>query len=342
MYGTEAYSTPRKTYPQDWKAYNAAQTSEKEHFLILLHALCAGVEEPPQTNGRPRLPIADALFAVCYKIFSTVSGRRFMSDLRDAQAKGYINRTPHFNSIFNYLENPALTPILHDLIVQTSLPLSSVEVDFAADSSGFTACRYARWIDHKYGRQKQKEWVKVHLMCGVKTNIVTAVEIAGKNAADCPMMPALVKTTADSFSIREVSADKAYGSFKNYDAISATGAVPYIPFKENRREEPVTQYFQKLDKRRLLKDPKHKLWEKMLYYFRFREEEFMSHYHKRSNVETTFSMIKAKFGGNVRSKTDTAMVNECYIKIICHNICVLIQETHELGIDINFSMKLDS
>ena len=33
-------------------------------------------------------------------------------------------------------------------------------------------------------------------------------------------------------------------------------------------------------------------------------------YHKRSNVETTISMIKAKFGDSLRSKTDTAMVNE--------------------------------
>ena len=39
-----------------------------------------------------------------------------MSDLRDAQAKGFIAKLPHFNSIFNYLESPELTPILraHD------------------------------------------------------------------------------------------------------------------------------------------------------------------------------------------------------------------------------------
>ena len=30
------------------------------------------------------------------------------------------------------------------------------------------------------------------------------------------------------------------------------------------------------------------------------------------------------------------MVNEVLCKIICHNICVLIQEAHELGIDTTF------
>ena len=36
-------------------------------------------------------------------------------------------------------------------------------------------------------------------------------------------------------------------------------------------------------------------------------------------------MIKAKFRDHVRSKTPVAMVNEVLCKIICHNICVLIQ-----------------
>ena len=47
-------------------------------------------------------------------------------------------------------------------------------------------------------------------------------------------------------------------------------------------------------------------------------------------------MVKAKFGDGVRSKTDTAMKNECLCKFLAHNICCVIQEMHELGIDPNF------
>src|SRR6516164_3128956 len=130
------------TYPQHWRAYNDAQTHEKDKFLELLHDLCTSVTEPaPAKTGRPRLPLRDAVFAVCFKIYSTLSCRRFMSDIRDAHSKGYLSRVPHFNSICNYLENPELTPILYSLITETSLPLKSVEVDFAADSSGFTTSR---------------------------------------------------------------------------------------------------------------------------------------------------------------------------------------------------------
>ena len=59
----------------------------------------------------------------------------------------------------------------------------------------------------------------------------------------------------------------------------------------------------------------------------------MQHYHRRSNVESCFSAIKRKFGDGVRSKGDVAMKNEVLCKLLAHNICVLIQEQHELGID---------
>lgn len=74
----------------------------------------------------------------------------------------------------------------------------------------------------------------------------------------------------------------------------------------------------------------------MFHYFCFRRDEFLEHYHKRSNVESTFSMIKAKFRDHVRSKTDVAMKNEVLCKLVCHNICCVIQEMYELGIEPKF------
>ena len=305
-----------KSYPQNWKAYNAAQTTEKEKFQALLRELCEGIEEPTQKRGRPRIPLSDAIFSAVFKVYSTFSGRRFMTDLRAAHEAGHIGRVPSYNSIFVCLESEAVTPILHRLIVESSRPLKAVEVDFAVDASGFTSSRFVRWYNVRYGiAQQQHEWVKVHLMCGVKTNIVTAVEIADKQASSAPLLPALVAKTAQTFTTREVSGDKEFGSLKNYDAIEAVGATPFIAFKARHTGKGGG------------------LWAKMHHYFNFRRDEFLSHYHKRSNVESTFSMIKAKFRDHVRSKTDVAMRNEALCKILCHNICVLIQEMYELGID---------
>jgi hypothetical protein len=40
-----------------------------------------------------------------------------------------------------------MTAYLKQLIVQSSLPLKSVECDFAADSSGFATGQFSRWFD---------------------------------------------------------------------------------------------------------------------------------------------------------------------------------------------------
>lgn len=79
------------------------------------------------------------------------------------------------------------------------------------------------------------------------------------------------------------------------------------------------------------------LFQKMFHYFQYKQEEYLSHYHRRSNVESVFSMVKRKFGDCVRSKTDTAMVNEVLCKILAHNLCVLNHEECELGIETMFT-----
>ena len=71
--------TVRKSYPQNWKAYNAAQTTEKEKFQALLQELCEGIEEPRQTRGRPRIPLSDSVFSAVFKVYSTFSGTKAAS-----------------------------------------------------------------------------------------------------------------------------------------------------------------------------------------------------------------------------------------------------------------------
>src|SRR5258708_7008204 len=50
--------------------------------------------------------------------------------------------------------------------------------EFAIDSSGFGSTHYERWYDEKYRITRTRaKWVKAHIACGVKTNIVTAVRV---------------------------------------------------------------------------------------------------------------------------------------------------------------------
>jgi hypothetical protein len=313
---------PRKTYPQDWPNYNAAQVNEHGHFLDLLADLCRNVPEPPRTGrGRPPIPLADQAFAATLKVYSLFSARRFMGDLEEAVERGLVSRGMHFNSVLNSLENPALSPILTDLIRLSSLPLSTVETTFAPDSSGFCTSRYTRWLDIKYGITRQKaEWVKVYLLTGTRTNIVTAVEILDKDAGDAPQFKPLVEATVENFTIKEIPADKGYLSNENLELAAGIGATAFIPFKSNSTAGDAGS-----------------VWQKMFCYFMLRREEFLRHYHARSNVESTISAIKRKFGEAVRSKADVAQKNECLCKVLAHNVCVCIAEWYALGIEPEFA-----
>jgi transposase len=312
--------TARVTYPQDWPAYNAAQTHEKDLFVTLLHALCRGIPDPPrqQGPGRPRLPLADRVFAAAYKVFVGFSGRRFMSDLRAAHADGYVSRPLHFNSVFNALDDPDLTPLLHKLITVTSLPLRAVEDDFAIDSSGFSTSGTVTWFNKRYGHaQDNSDWLKLHLVTGVKSNVVTSATVSDRDANDAPFLPALVDDTARHFQMRELSADKAYSSVRNLEAVAEWGTDPYIPFKSHTTGD----------------GGGNALWRRLWAYYQFQRDDFLPHYHKRSNVETTFFMIKAKFGGKLWSKSEAGQINEALLKVVCHNIVVLVQSIYELDIE---------
>ena len=232
-----------------------------------------------------------------------------------------MDKAPSRASTLRYMEDPALAPVLRKLIEISALPLKAVEQDFAADSSGFGSKSYVRWVDKKWGRSEGKEireakWVKCHIMCGVITNIITAVEVTANESADAPHFPPFVETTAKHFTVRDVSADKAYLSRKNLQSVEAVGGTPYIPFKSNSRPGNNGE-----------------LWKRLYHFFHLNRPAFLEHYHKRSNVETTFHMIKAKFGAVVRAKDPVAMVNEVLLKLLCHNIAVLIQAMYDLDLD---------
>ena len=314
-------SPPRKTYPQDWPAYNAAQTSEKDTFMVLLADLCSNIPQPEYSFGRPRLSLADMVYTGATKVYSGFSARRFDCDVRDACRHGFIGAPPSFNSVNRYIASPELTEVIIDLIERSSEPLGVVESDFAADSTGFSTCRFDRWYDAKWGKEKvQRKWLKAHIVTGARTNIVTAVEITPSNIHDSPVLPGLLNCTAERFTMAEVSADKAYLSEANLSHIESLGAAPYIPFKSNTtgRGSP--------------------MWRRLHAYFTLNEAAWKNHYHKRSNVETTFSMVKGKFGDSVRSKSETGQINEVLLKFLCHNICVLIHAMHELGVTPSFEI----
>ena len=134
------------------------------------------------------------------------------------------------------------------------------------------------------------------------------------------MFEEVVGKRLNLFKIEDIVADKAYSSRKVIGFIDSLGLNPYIPFKSNARGTAKG----------------YRSWRTIFEKFTNKREEFMKIYHQRSNVETSFHMVKQPFGYNLMTKTKTANINEIKAKFLCHNICVLIQEVFERGIEIDF------
>jgi transposase len=310
----------RPTFAQNWSCYNEAQSQEKSRLQVLLADLCSGVIEPPQAKcGRKRVPLADRIFAVCFKVWSTLSSRRFNGDMERAHELGYLSRPVHYNKVSCFMEDAELTPYLRAMVARSALPLRAVETEFAVDSSGFSTSRFIKWFDCKHGVERRAhDWCKVHVVCGVKTHVVTAAVIYGRDAADSPLLPELLKTTRENFTVKEMSGDKGYLSVENVEAIFDAGGVPFIAPKVTTTGAAGG------------------LFEKMFHYYQYRRDDFLRRYHKRSNVESIFSAVKRKFGDSVRSKLPVAMTNEVLAKLICNNLCCVILSQCELGIEAEF------
>lgn len=310
------------TYPQDWFAYNQAQTKEKILFMDLLSSITEFIKHAKiKSRGRPTIGFKDAIFCIGMMTYCAKSSRRTISELKIAKEMGYIQKVPHFNTVLGYLKKPGLAVELQKLIQLSSTPLRNVETNFAIDSTGFSTTRYRRWYDHKWGDKHSKQgWVKAHFMIGTKTHIVTSVTVTHGTAADSPQLKPLLDKTTETFTIQEVSADKAYSSRKNLEAIHDAGGVPYIPFKENTKP----------------RSRGHGIWNKMWWIFFRQQENFLEHYHQRSNVESMISMMKRKLTDKLRGTSLASQSNEIYCMTLVHNLIVIIHEMYELGIDTDF------
>lgn len=319
------YPDQKNTYPQDWPAYNKAKTSEKYLFLELARELLDEVypeEKKEKRVGRPRLSFKEMLFCAMVREYCCFSSRKTVSELKLAKDAHLISRVPHFNSITNFLKDKALYKEIQKLIVVSALPLKTAEYHVAIDSTGFSPSSYQSWMEAKYGKKmRNRGWMKAHIACGAKTQIIVAAEITDKRHNDSIMFGPLFQVYSKFFEFKELSADKAYSSSWNLQMAMDKEITPYIPFKSNTN---------------IHLGGHRPAWNSIYKYFKNNESMFMRHYHQRSKVETAFSMVKKRLGSTVKAKTEDSQKNELLCRFLVHNITVLIQEMNELEIEVDF------
>src|SRR5205823_1337348 len=138
------------------------------------------------------------------------------------------------NTLSEYLRDESLTDVLRQLVTKSSLPLAGAETVFAADSTGLGIPRRRVWFNrHTKRREKKRDYMKLHVMVGVGSNIITCAEPSEGTASDRAYLSQLVRGTAQYFDISEVSADGGYLSGENLRVILLAGGIPYIAFYKN-------------------------------------------------------------------------------------------------------------
>ncbi len=315
----------RKTYSQNWSVYSKACSQEKLMFLKILKDAVdyLDLDYEYKGNGRPPVFTGDILKCICIKAFHNYSWWRLESELRIAKAMGIIDTVPKKTTLANYAQNPKVISLLHKLYKIISEPLSQIEVYFAADATGISnAYGNTRWMNIRHTKEEIKhhrEYSKLHIISGIKTNCICSAKITKGFAHESPHFKSLLDDTAKVFNIKEVSADAGYLSKDNVKAISRAGAVPYIMGKKNTN----------VPNKNTTSD-----WGMMLRLWKNHQMYFAEHYHKRSNVESTFGALKRKYGDFVRSKKDESQETEILAKIVCFNASVLAESL------LNYDLKV--
>lgn len=340
-YKLEVEDADRIIIPQggslrDWSAYNRAQEMERHNFGAILHDLCRNIPARERGRGPTGWEMEKVVANIARKVYLTSAWRRSVSK-EQLELEDKAREAPAWSSLARHLKDDRLTPILMHLIELSSSPFRAIEDTIAVDGTGFATSVKQNWNEYKYGHEtrskgrvkdedrernqpeKKAMYVKTHIACGVRTNIVTAVLATAHETGDSPQLPQLINTTAQRFKIKHVVADKAYLALPNLQAAHAVGAEAIIPMKINSVPHEG-------------EDEGTVLWNNLYHFFGGKRQEFLAIYHQRSNVETTIMMVKTKFSEHVRSRHPRARVNEVLVKILCHNICQINRLVNEWGV----------
>lgn len=302
----------KKRWPRDEVLYNLIQENEFLNFFEFVRFLSNKVCK----NKKMKCVITCLLI---WHKFPNLSVRRARSFLLFMRKFNIINvRMPCFKTLSNYREDSSLQEILDELIERSSKPLSVIEHDFATDSTGIRTKLFSTWFSLRCKRRiRKRDHLTVHASVGVKSKIVTALNIETRQGKDNIIFREHVDKTSRNFTINEWSGDGMYWCKKNCGKIAEAGGKPYFKCKSswNGKQDGFPS------------------WKKMNLFAKQNIEQYKKHYHKRSNIESANMSKKMIHGDKAYSKLKSSRINEETLRWINHNISVLNRAIYEWNIN---------
>ncbi|MEK6830017.1 MAG: transposase [Nanoarchaeota archaeon] len=301
----------RTRWPRNEPLYNKIQESEFLNFFEFVRHLTNYVCKEKKMKQMIQC-------LLIWRKFPNLSVRRARGFLLLLKKFSIITvDIPCFKTLSNYNENNSLGIILDKLIEESSKPLSVVEHDFATDATGIRTKLFSTWYSLRCKKEiKKRDHLTIHITTGVKSNIITALNVEIKSGNDNKIFREHVDKTAKNFKCVEFSGDGKYWCKENCRKSVEVGAKPYFKVWKNWSG----------NSRGCMS------WKKMNLEFEKNSEEYGKHYHKRSNVESTNHSKKVLHGNSVYSRLQSARINEETLRWINHNINVLNRARHQWNI----------
>jgi len=305
----------RKRWPRDEALYNKVQENEFLNFFEFVRYLTNYVCK----TRKMKSIITCLLITHKFPNFSLRRARGFLLLLKKFRII-YLD-IPCFKTLSNYREDNSLQIVLDKLIEESSKPLSVIEHDFATDATGIRTNLFSSWYSIRCQKEiKKRDHLTIHITTGVKSNVVTALNVEIKSGNDNKIFREHVDKTTENFKVNEWSGDGRYWCKENCKKISEVRAKPYFKVWKNWSG----------------KSRGCMPWKMMNLESKNNPEEYGKHYHKRSNVESTNHSKKVIHGNKVYSRLPSARINEETLRWINHNINVLNRAKYEWKINPKF------
>lgn len=310
----------KKRYLRNESLYNTIQETEFLNFFDYVRHISLLISNE-KTGKKKKMRDIISCLLIWHK-FPNLSARRAKSFLLFLKKFKIINANiPCFKTLCNYRAEPIIGNILDKLIIESSKPLSVIEHDFATDATGIRTNLFSSWYSIRCQKEiRKRDHLTIHITTGVKSNIVTALNVEIKSGKDNEIFREHVDKTAKNFDVHEFSGDGKYWCKENCRKVIEVGAKPYFKVWKNWSG----------------KSRGCMPWKLMNLEFKNNPEEYGKHYHKRSNVESTNHSKKALLGDKVYSRLPSARINEENLRWINHNINVLNRAKHEWKINPKF------
>lgn len=196
-------------------------------------------------------------------------------------------------------------------------------VHVVVDSTGVKVYGEGEWKTRQHGISKRRTWRKLHLGVDEATGEIIAAVVTTNDIGDGPVLNDLLEQIEGE--IKQVSTDGAYDHAHCYDEITARGAKPVIPPRE---DAVIWQHGN-------CKAPPHPRDENLRYIRKHGRKKWKrdANYHRRSLAETTMYRLKAIFGGKVRARKFDNQAAELLLQCAALNRMIQIAKPDSVWVD---------